>query len=96
MCVCVCVCVCVYIYIYTHICVVKVITVNNSMQIVEEFNLNYPYATLAECFVSRLGFKIFILLLVIKFYYRFFFLTDYCLSFFVELIYMHSALVKGP
>ena len=75
---------------------VKVITVNNSMQIVEEFNLNYPYATLAECFVSRLGFKIFILLLVIKFYYRFFFLTDYCLSFFVELIYMHSALVKGP
>ena len=43
------------------------------MQIVEEFNLNYPYATLAECFVSRLGFKIFILLLVIKFYYRFFF-----------------------
>ena len=65
------------------------------MEIVEEFNLNYPYATLAECFVSRLGFKIFILLLVIKFYYRFF-LTGYCLSFFVELIYMHSPLVKGP
>ena len=80
--------------IYGSFCKVKDIGANNSMEIVSGFNLNYPDATLLNVLFRPwiLNYSIFIARYKILLHAIF---DKICLGFFVELIYMRSALIKG-